>query len=129
MARPRKELTDEDFDKLVAMVRIQCTQDEICAIFGMTKETLNARLQERGEESFSTLYKKHSDEGKASLRRMQWKAAENGNVGMLVWLGKQMLGQSDKQEVKSETTERVVKFTWGSHDTPPQQATDESAND
>jgi len=100
MARPRKEITEEDFTKLVEMIRIQCTQQEICQIFGMTAETLNTRLEERGEESFSTLYKKHSGEGKASLRRMQWGAAENGNATMLVWLGKQMLGQSDKQQLE-----------------------------
>ncbi len=97
--RPRKELSDDDFEKLVAMIRIQCTQDEICGIMGMTSETLNTRLQERGEGSFSTLYKKHGDEGKASLRRAQWKAAQDGNPTMLVWLGKQMLGQRDKKDL------------------------------
>ena len=30
---------------------------------------------------------------------MQWKAAERGNTSMLIWLGKQILGQSDKQEI------------------------------
>jgi hypothetical protein len=97
--RPRKELSDEDFDRLIGMVKIQCTQDEICNIFGMTAETLNTRLQERGEESFSTLYKKHQDEGRQSLRRAQWSAAMDGNPTMLVWLGKQMLGQRDKQDI------------------------------
>jgi len=97
--RPRKELTEDDWNKLIAMIRIQCTQDEICGIFGMTAETLNDRIQERGEDSFSTLFKKHSDEGKASLRRAQWKAAtEDHNPTMLVWLGKQMLAQRDKME-------------------------------
>lgn len=98
--RPRFELSDEDFDRLVAMIRIQCTQDEICGVFGVTAETLNASLQERGEGSFSTLYKKHQDEGKASLRRAQWKAAQDGNPTMLVWLGKNMLGQTDRQAIE-----------------------------
>ena len=31
---------------------------------------------------------------------MQWKSAEQGNVSMQIWLGKQMLGQSDKQEIE-----------------------------
>ena len=31
---------------------------------------------------------------------MQWKAAEAGSHTMLVWLGKQVLGQTDKQEVE-----------------------------
>lgn len=97
--RPRKELTDEDFQRLVAMIRIQCTQDEICGVFGMTAETLNTRLEERGEGSFSTLYKRHQDEGKASLRRSQWKLADAGNPTMLIWLGKQVLGQRDSMDL------------------------------
>lgn len=94
--RPRKELSEEQFKMLVEMMKIQCTQDEICGVFGMTAETLNARLAERGEESFSTLYKKHQHDGKVSLRRAQFKAAKDGNPTMLVWLGKQYLDQTDR---------------------------------
>ena len=96
--RPRIELTDEDFAKLIAMIRIQCTQEEICGVLGMSPDTLARRLDERGEPGFAELYEKHSSEGKASLRRMQWKAADGGNITMLIWLGKQMLGQRDKVE-------------------------------
>lgn len=96
--RPPFELSDSDFDKLVNMVRIQCTQDEICGIFNVTDKTLNEALRRRGEPGFSDFYKKHQDEGKASLRRAQWKAAQDGNATMLVWLGKQMLGQRDKMD-------------------------------
>jgi hypothetical protein len=31
--------------------------------------------------------------GNISLRRMQWKAAEEGNITAMIWLGKQLLGQ------------------------------------
>jgi len=42
--------------------------------------------------------------GKASLRRNQWKLAQDGNATMLVWLGKNMLDQTDKldQNVTSD---------------------------
>lgn len=103
--RPAFELSDQDFDRLISMVRIQCTQDEICGIFGVTDKTLNNALKKRGEPGFSDLYKKHSDEGKASLRREQWKAAQSGNPTMLVWLGKQMLGQRDKHEVDNTSSD------------------------
>lgn len=99
---PSKPMSDKEFALLVAMIRIQCTRDEICDILGMSDTTLNRRIKEQGIEgvdNFEALYKKHSGEGKASLRRMQWKAADAGNPTMLVWLGKQMLGQKDKQEL------------------------------
>jgi hypothetical protein len=96
---PSKPMNDEDYEKLVAMIRIQCTQEELCGVFGMSIDTLNRRIAERGDENFAGLYKKHSDEGKASLRRQQWAAAQKGNPTMLIWLGKQMLGQRDKQDI------------------------------
>ena len=95
---PSKPMSDKEFDQLVNMVRIQCTRDEVCGVLNMSEDTLNRRLKERGETNFAALYKKHSHEGKASLRREQWKAAQAGNTTMLVWLGKQMLGQKDKVE-------------------------------
>jgi hypothetical protein len=98
--RPPFELSDADFEKLINMIRIQCTQNEICGIFGVTDKTLNEALRRRDQPGFSELYKKHQDEGRASLRRAQWKAAQDGNPTMLVWLGKQMLGQRDKQEIE-----------------------------
>lgn len=99
---PMKPMTDKEFEQLVNMIRIQCTRDEICGILGMSETTLNRRIKEQGIEgvdNFEALYKKHQDEGKASLRRSQWKAAQDGNPTMLVWLGKQVLGQKDKQEL------------------------------
>lgn len=99
--RPRIEFTDKDFQRLIAMAQIQCTAEEIAGVFGISPDTLDRRIKERGYAGFAELYKKHSDEGKASLRRMQWKAAEEGNPTLLVWLGKQMLGQTDKRDFTS----------------------------
>jgi len=65
----------------------------------MSEDTLGRRLQERGYANFADCYKKHGDEGKSSLRRNQWKSAQDGNVTMQIWLGKQMLGQRDKSDV------------------------------
>jgi hypothetical protein len=81
------------------MVRIQCTAEECAGVFECSVDTLDRRLKEEGYGGFADFYKKHSDEGKASLRRAQWKAAQDGNPTMLVWLGKQMLGQRDKHDL------------------------------
>ena len=94
-------MSDKEFEHLVNLIRIQCTAEEISGVLGMSVDTLGRRIKEReieGVENFADLYKRHSDEGKASLRREQWKAAQAGNTTMLVWLGKQMLGQRDKVE-------------------------------
>lgn len=50
--------------------------------------------------------------GKRSLRRMQWKSAKGGNATMQIWLGKQLLGQTDKQDITSGG-ESLVKVLRG----------------
>jgi hypothetical protein len=45
---------------------------------------------------YSEILQRGEDEGKRSLKRLQWLQAEKGNVQMLIWLGKQWLGQKDK---------------------------------
>ena len=69
--RPSFELSDDDITKLVNMIRIQCTRDEVCGIFGVTDKTLNVALKNKGFLGFSALYKKN----KASLWRSQWETA------------------------------------------------------
>lgn len=99
LGRPRKELTDKDWQTIEAACKIQCTGEEIASLMDMDYDTLNARIYEKFGYHFSDYIKTLSASGKASLRRLQWKAAEGGNTTMLVWLGKQHLGQSDKQEL------------------------------
>lgn len=40
-------------------------------------------------------------DGKISLRRAQMKAALNGNASLLIWLGRNCLGQTDKDAPRS----------------------------
>ena len=95
MARPLKKI---DWEKVEKLCSIHCTGEEIAAILNIDYDTLNAAIKREYKLSFSDYYKKHSSTGKASLRRMQFRAAESGNTTMLVWLGKQYLGQVDKRE-------------------------------
>ena len=80
------------------MCKIQCTKDEMCAIFQVHEETLTKWCHQEYSIGFSDIYKKLASTGKMSLRRQQFKSAENGNVTMQIWLGKQWLGQTDKVE-------------------------------
>lgn len=75
---------------------LQCTVPEIAYFLGCSTSYL-----EHNQE-FLRVHKKGLNEGRISLRRLQWKAAMQGNVTMLIWLGKQYLGQRDHHEVSSE---------------------------
>lgn len=109
MARPRKEM---DIEQLKNMVRIQCTAEECAGVFEVSVDTIDRRLKEEGYAGFADFYKKFSGEGKASLRRAQWKAAQDGNPTMLVWLGKQMLGQTDKMQHAGTNDDGSIGITF-----------------
>lgn len=87
---------------------IQCTKDEICSVLEIDEKTLTKQCKKHYKKPFSEVFKLKRGNGKASLRRSQWTAANGGNVTMLIWLGKQYLGQTDKVEEKSETTNKIV---------------------
>jgi len=99
---PSKPMSDLDLGRVETMMRIHCTKEEIASVLGMSTRTLDRRLKELGEENFDTMYKKNRAHGNASLRRMQWKQADSGNTAMQIWLGKQYLGQQDKQQVEHQ---------------------------
>ncbi len=79
-------------DKLEQLASFGCTNTEIASFFGCSPDLL--------EKNYSEFLTKGRDKGKIRLRQLQFKAAEKGNVTMLIWLGKQVLGQTDKQEVE-----------------------------
>jgi len=97
VGRPKKEL---DTNLIENLASIFCTNQEIATIVGCHPDTL--------ADNFSEYLKKGRDKGKMSLRRMQWEKAQSGNTTMLIWLGKQMLGQRDK----IETSENNEPLPW-----------------
>lgn len=119
------------FAEIVSMIEISCTQEEICHVLKISPDTLSKRLKERGQGSFAELYKKHEATGKVSLRRMQWQACEKGSVPMLIWLGKQMLGQKEEPESsgrKSEPLEITVTVSKPApEEVPPEYLVSENA--
>ena len=88
--RPKKVI---DYKLVEQLGSIQCTQEEIASALDISVRTLQR------DEEFCRIYKSAMDDGRKSLRRLQWDAAYNGNTTMLVWLGKQYLKQTDKQDI------------------------------
>lgn len=92
-----KIIWDESYyEQFKSLCEIQCTQAEIAHVMNVDEETLCRLVKEHYGMTYSEAYKRFSDGGKASLRRMQFQKAQEGSNAMLIWLGKQYLGQSDK---------------------------------
>ena len=96
--RGRKPI-EIDYDMAEKYSSIMCTQSEIASLLGVSLSTLEH------DPEFLRIHKKGMDKGKSSLRRMQYHAASGGNATMQIWLGKQYLGQKDKQEITGKDGE------------------------
>ena len=92
MARPKKKINKKQFESLCA---IQCTQAEICSVLDVCEDTLLKWCKETYKLSFSEIYKQKRELGCMSLRRKQMELALNGNPAMQIFLGKNLLNQSD----------------------------------
>lgn len=104
MARPQIKIDKENFEKLCAL---QCTLVEISEFFGCSEDTVERWCKRQYKEGFAAIYKKKSAVGRISLRRSQFRMAEN-NPALAIWLGKQYLNQVDRNEIQNDVAVVVV---------------------
>ena len=88
MARP---LLPIDGEQVFKLAQIGCRNQEIADYFNCSAQTIETRFQPELDKGRAEL--------KMTLRRWQIEAARKGNVAMMIWLGKQLLGQQDKYEL------------------------------
>ena len=87
MARPKEyNINPEEIIKLASY---GCTNTEIADFYGCSENTIRR---------YGEYLTKGRAECKMRLRQMQWRSAEKGNVTMQIFLGKQVLGQSDSPD-------------------------------
>lgn len=90
MARPLKEI---DENLVVKLAKVGCSNESIAIQCECSVDTLTRR--------FADVLEKSRQEMKTTLRIWQLEAARKGNATMLIWLGKQLLGQSDQINIDS----------------------------
>jgi hypothetical protein len=80
---------------------IGCTMNELKALSGTPHSTFFKHLAEDPE--VQAAIERGAELGRATLRRAQWQAAvTDKNPTMLVWLGKQLLGQQDSMVLTAD---------------------------
>lgn len=93
--RPRKEPDFEEFCRLAVLCP---TYEEIAAYFSISLATIKRLMKHKKWRDALDAGKENR---RTSLKRAQFRVAtKRENTAMLIWLGKQELGQSDKQEQK-----------------------------
>jgi hypothetical protein len=92
--RPKKQIDQKEFEKLCFL---QCTKQEFCSWFDTTDKTLERWCKETYGMGFSEIFRIKRENGIISLRRTQFQLAEK-SPAMAIFLGKNLLGQTDKVE-------------------------------
>ena len=98
MARPRKNV---DPKRVIELAAKGHTMEEIAAFEDCSIRTLQTR--------FRTQCEKGRTLAAAQIRRKQFEKAlaGNGDTTMLIWLGKQYLGQRDRQDLSVDWPDRL----------------------
>ena len=142
MGRPRKEI---DWHLLDSLCGLNAQLDYCCEkqiplwdeevnhrTIKACREIIEMRVRERFDLTFSEYRHQRLEELRISLFMKQVEIAKGGNVAMLIWLGKQHLGQSEKLETKNENTNTQTieyKIGWADEDhATPHQASPPNAS-
>ena len=106
MGRPLVEIDKKVFEKLCEKMN---TEEDIAYYFDCSVDTINRWCGKNYQDedgkpmTFAEVYKKTAAKGRASLRRMMFQSAENGNVTMQIFLAKSILGLREGVQVDVAT--------------------------
>lgn len=119
MPRPK---IDIDWDEVGHMLEAGCEGTEVAASIGIHPNTLYERCQTDNKLSFSEYLASKRASGDRLIRVKQFEIAKEGDKAMLIWLGKQRLGQKDKHEHSGDQDkplQHVVKLKTEDLDSDP----------
>lgn len=92
-----------EWKKVEAYLKAGCSGVEIAAILGVHENTLYNRCKEEKNVDFVAFKQEKQAEGDAHIKRAQYEeAVVERDRSMLIWLGKQRLGQRDRFETTNK---------------------------
>ena len=97
----RKKI-DIDWEQVDKWLEAGAKGTEVAAALGISFDTLSRRCLENNSADFAEYLRVKRECGNTKLRLKQQELAMEGDRGMLIWLGKNRLDQSDKKETKTE---------------------------
>ena len=118
-------LTDAGCEYIASMSAFGCTIDDIADEIGISKPTL---YKPHNVDKLNKAIKEGQSRLKNSLRQSQVKTAQKGNSAMLIFLGKNYLGQSDNpagEEAQTSALTGLVDALKGYKNTSDEDDSDE----
>jgi hypothetical protein len=119
---PFKQL---DARKIELMAEVGCSREEIGLLCGVSTSTI--------DRNYDGAVKQGHAKRNYNLRKLQYESAKRGSVAMLIWLGKQWLGQKEHielaqadvlNELLSEYKKRYERLADTAADPQPAQPAD-----
>lgn len=98
-----------------------CSGQEIAGFLGIHPDTLYLAVKRKYNQVFTEYSAMYKQKGDAILKAKQFETAINDkNISMLIWLGKQRLGQKDKNETEHEIPKITIEHihTKGNENKP-----------
>lgn len=105
--RPKIEI---DWAKVEILLHAHCTIKEIAGFFDCSEDVFYSRFEEGMGLPYKEWAERRRYKGDALLRNKQYQEAMQGNTRMLVLLGKERLGQTDRQEqiITQKTAQKTI---------------------
>lgn len=107
MARPKIEF---DLKQVELCGKCRASNETMAEWFECSKKTIDRNMKNNDE--FCLAYKRGFSGTKLKLSEKQIDKALSGNVTMLIWLGKQYLGQKEPRYMDLEDPNQTVDFEF-----------------
>lgn len=89
-----------DWEKLELYLKSGCTQETICKNFGISDDALRAQVKKKYNQEYQDFAGSLRSEGIALIEATQMKKALQGNITMLLWLGKIRCNQREPEPIQ-----------------------------
>ena len=97
-----------DWKMVDALLQANCSGVQIAARLGVHADTLYAACQREKGSAFSAYSQQKREHGETLIHQKQFDIAMKGDKTMLIWLGKQRLGQKERSANENETLIKVL---------------------
>lgn len=127
---PHRPQIPIDWNVVDKWLEADCTGTQVAGMLGIHADTLYNRCQQDKGVTFTVYSNEKKSKGDAQLKIKQYSEAMGGDRGMLIWLGKQRLGQRENHDVNVTGAMSIGVINYGSSSNPlPWKSSEEKEDD
>ena len=97
-----------DWSKLDAILQYGAKMSDAADIMDVHPDTVAKKIKTKFKMTYPEYRNKKMSKVRVGLAQKQVEVAMSGNVSMLIWLGKQWLGQRDQHDIETKNENKIV---------------------